>query len=51
MNKIMKKLKIKGYEKSTIIKPRLNYKLKEIKDVQLSLHFEEINSINIKNEK
>lgn len=51
MNKIMKKLKIEGYETSIIIKPRLNHELKEIKDVQLSLDFGDTSSSNKTNEK
>ena len=48
MNKIIKKLKIPGYEKSTVIKPRRNYESKEIKDIQLSLDFGEMKSTNTK---
>lgn len=51
MNKIIKKLKIPGYEINTVIKPRKNYSLKEVNDVQLSLIFEEIKSTNTDKEK
>ncbi len=51
MNKIMKKLKIVGYETSTVIKARKNHSLKEINDIQLSLNFEEIQSTNKDNKK
>lgn len=47
MNKIIKKLKIPGYEISSVITPRGNYESKEIKDVQMSLDFEEMKSTNI----
>lgn len=46
MKKIITKLKIPGYETSTVITPRANYELKEIKDVQMSLDFEEMKSTN-----
>ena len=51
MNKIIKKLKIPGYETRTIITPRQNYQLKEIKDVQLSLDFREMKSTNTEKKK
>lgn len=51
MDKIIKKLKIPGYETSTVITPRGNYESKEIKDVQLSLDFEEMKSTNTKKKK
>lgn len=46
MNKIIKKLKIPGYETSSVIQPRKNHSLMEINDVQLSLNFEEMKSTN-----
>ncbi|WP_168193886.1 hypothetical protein [Lysinibacillus sp. SGAir0095] len=51
MNKIIKKLKIPGYETSTVIKPRNHHSLKEINDVQLSLNFEDMKTTNTDKEK
>lgn len=51
MNKIIKKLKIPGYEINTVIKPRKNYSLEKINNVQLSLSFEEIKPTNSVKEK
>lgn len=51
MNKIITKLKIPGYETSTVIKPRKNHSLKEINDVQLSINFEEMKSTKTDKEK
>lgn len=51
MNKIIKKLKIPGYETSSVIKPRMNHSLKEINDVQLTLNFEETQTTNTDQEK
>lgn len=48
MNKIIKKLKIPGYETSTVITPRGNYDSKEFKDVQMSLNFGEMKSTKTK---
>jgi len=46
MNKIMKKMKIKGYETNTIIQPRKDRSSKEVVGVQLALDIEEIISTN-----
>lgn len=51
MNKIIKELKIPGYETSTVVKPRRNHSFEEIIDVQLSLNFEEMKSTNTDKEK
>lgn len=51
MNKIMKKLKIVGYETITIIKFRQNHSSKDIKDIQLALNFEDTQSIKKDNKK